>query len=180
MKSLISSLILCLLFSSCKSTKNKYETKVSEKEIYEFMSLALNVLKISDTVSVNPVPIYLFRPDSNSNGFEIIDFVIDENRGRNNGIQPVLNSNDTIYLLNQNKRYFDGFKWNLRKLGYTKNNSTREVYFSIPFFTEDRKSAFLYTSYNDKIGFMSGGSSIWYFENTESGWKSKMIRMSLN
>lgn len=180
MKKIIPSLIFVTIIISCKSSKLDYETQISNKEIYEFMNFALKDLKISDTVNIQSKPIFLFQPNVKSNGYEISDFLITESGRRKNGIQPIIKTSDTAFILNQNKRYSNGFEWNLKKLGYSKNNSAREIYLSLPFFTENRESVILFKSYRDKVGFMSSGSSIWHYEKTKTGWKGTMIRMSLN
>jgi hypothetical protein len=184
--------LISISFLSCGQTETDYGTQIRDEEIYEFMNFVMEDLKISDTVNLQVKPVILFRCDTCDRGRKIVDFTLIKfesvKESKTNEVvikiksnrQTVLKPSDTLFVLNQNKRLTNGFEWDLKRLNFAENESTREVWFSLPHFSKDKESVIISTGYYDKIGFMSGGSSIWFYEKNETGWKKKRLRMSIN
>ena len=161
---------------SCKSTKSDFGTEVSNTEIYDFMKFVISDLNISDSINIQIKPTLLFYKESGKNGFNISEFT-DSNSNNNKGI---LKPSDTIFVLNQNNRIFNGFNWDLAKLGYKRNDNPMTFEFSLPYFTKNRDLVIIWVSRNNTSAFMAGSSELLYYEKINNSWRKQTLKSILN
>lgn len=177
---LVIALILTLIVSGCSINKHISDTSVSDKEIYEFMKFAIADLKIADSVKIIEQPVSMFVPIDGFNHINIDQFVIEDETDIQPPVQEVIFAADTTFIKNQNKRIYNGFKWNLKKLGFKKNQNPMEIFLSLPLFSRDKKTVLVFKRYNNRAAFMAGGSQIKAYTKKDDGWQSKNIWSALN
>jgi hypothetical protein len=186
-------IVLSINLLNCKSNPTDYETQISDEEIYEFMKFVISDLNISKDVEIQLIPESLFYDIPGRNTYKIIDFctynvplnstelktegVIIKVKG---GKLRVFKASDSTFVLKQNKRILNDFKWNPKKFGYSKNQSPRKQWFSLPYFSKDRDIVVFFARYSNTDAFMAGGSSLLSYTKTKNGWKKKNLRMTLN
>lgn len=192
-------IVLSISLLNCKSIPTDYGTQISDDEIYKFMKFVVSDLNISTDVEIQLIPKSLFydTPDRKAY-YKISDFctyrvpldstelksreIIIKVKG---GRFRVFKASDSTFVLNQNKRILNGFKWKPKKfgyskIGYSKNRSPRKQWFSLPYFSKDRNRVVVFGGYSDSEFFMAAGSQLLSYTKTKNGWKKNIIRATLN
>ena len=155
------------------------------------MAFAMTELKIPDTANVQITPRIIFHKELGHNGFTISDFVkipiIDSTQVRTEhnliirqkGPKRVLKPTDTTFILSQNKRAINNFVWDLDRLGLKKNDGALKIYYSLPYFTEDRNLAIIFIEIMDNSNFKEGAFQLFCFKKKENGWDKVSVELGL-
>jgi hypothetical protein len=187
-------IVLSISLLNCKSIPTDYGTQISDDEIYKFMKFVVSDLNISADVEIQLIPESLFydTPDRKAY-YKISDFCtyrvpLDSTELKSReiiikvkaGEFRVFKASDSTFVLNQNKRILNGFKWKPKKFGYSKNRNPKKQWFSLPYFSKDRNRVVVFEEYSNSEFFMAGGSQLLSYTKTKNGWKKNIIRMTLN
>lgn len=180
-------------FYGCKTLHHDYDTTITDEEIYKFMTFAVSDLEISldEEIQLDPTLLFYQLPDRkiyNISDFCIYRVELDSTELNSSdtiiklktGKSRVFKAIDSSFILKQNKRVIQKFKWNPKKFKYPKNRNPRKRWFSLPYFSKDKKTVVIFTRYDQTDSFMAGGSSLYSYKKTDNGWEKRILIMTLN